>query len=311
MHATLTYPTLPVGRFFTKEGVRGYRFGFNGKEKVDEVYGDANAYDFGARIYDPRLGRWLAVDPLAGSFPNSSTYVYANNNPISFIDVGGLFPWPITINSFISARSVGLGLFRGDGRVAFEQGTSRVSSSFTVDPSAGTLTDKSTRSDPTVFYGTSPTTVPSIPSQTKDPEPEMSADIRKREINTLWIDFSHDAKDPITPSLVTPDLDLNATLHIKEDLENGILYIMGSFYGDNFPSAEAYISDQSGNKLFLGAVMETGGVHSLYGENENLRFTTLMQVMFDSDGNFTGVKQGEHVISVEDWNKKVQESFNK
>ena len=38
-----------------------YRFGFNGKEEDGETVADA--YDFGARIYDARLGRWLAVDP--------------------------------------------------------------------------------------------------------------------------------------------------------------------------------------------------------------------------------------------------------
>jgi len=90
MHATLTYPTLPVGRFFTKEGVRGYRFGFNGKEKVDEVYGDANAYDFGARLYDPRLGRWLAVDPLAYKFPYQSPYCAFDDNPVYHTDPTGM-----------------------------------------------------------------------------------------------------------------------------------------------------------------------------------------------------------------------------
>lgn len=89
MHATLTYPALPGGRFFTKEGVRVYCFGFNGKEKVDEVYGDANAYDFGARLYDPRLGRWLAVDPLAVKYPSISPYAYVADNPIMFIDPDG------------------------------------------------------------------------------------------------------------------------------------------------------------------------------------------------------------------------------
>jgi RHS repeat-associated protein len=89
MYATLTYPNLPDGRFFTKERVRGYRFGFNGKEKVDEVYGDANAYDFGARLYDPRLGRWLAVDPLAVKYSFVSPYQFVNNSPLIFIDPNG------------------------------------------------------------------------------------------------------------------------------------------------------------------------------------------------------------------------------
>jgi RHS repeat-associated protein len=67
----------------------GYRFGFNGKEKVDEVYGDANAYDFGARIYDPRIGRWLAVDPLTAKYPSLTPYNFSGNTPIMCKDPDG------------------------------------------------------------------------------------------------------------------------------------------------------------------------------------------------------------------------------
>ncbi len=38
-----------------------YRYGFNGKEKDKDIAPDN--YEFGARIYDARLGRWMAVDP--------------------------------------------------------------------------------------------------------------------------------------------------------------------------------------------------------------------------------------------------------
>lgn len=67
----------------------GYCFGFNGQLKDDEVYGDANAYDFGARLYDPRLGKWLAVDPLAAKYPFTSPYAFAKNAPILLIDIDG------------------------------------------------------------------------------------------------------------------------------------------------------------------------------------------------------------------------------
>lgn len=66
-----------------------YRFGFNGMEKLDEIYGDANAYDFGARVYDPRLGRWFAVDPQAGSFAGLSPYNFTANSPLMFVDPDG------------------------------------------------------------------------------------------------------------------------------------------------------------------------------------------------------------------------------
>jgi RHS repeat-associated protein len=64
-----------------------YRYGFNGKEKQDDIASDD--YDFGARIYDARLGRWLGVDPLAAKYASISTYVFVANMPIRAIDPDG------------------------------------------------------------------------------------------------------------------------------------------------------------------------------------------------------------------------------
>ncbi|MBL4753432.1 MAG: RHS repeat-associated core domain-containing protein [Flavobacteriales bacterium] len=72
-----------------KKCLSTYRYGFNGKEKDDEIKGVGNSYDYGARIYDPRLGRWLAVDPKGQLFPNHSPYNYALGNPIYYIDPDG------------------------------------------------------------------------------------------------------------------------------------------------------------------------------------------------------------------------------
>jgi RHS repeat-associated protein len=68
-----------------------YRYGFNGKEGDDEVKGDDNQVDFGARPYDPRSGRWLSVDPMAGKYPGWSPYNFVLGNPIQFIDPDGAF----------------------------------------------------------------------------------------------------------------------------------------------------------------------------------------------------------------------------
>jgi len=78
---------LMVGRTFSSNQ---YRYGFNGMEKDDELKGSGNSYDFGARIYDPRLGRWLAVDPLSSSYPSSSPYMYVLGNPITLVDPTGM-----------------------------------------------------------------------------------------------------------------------------------------------------------------------------------------------------------------------------
>ncbi len=66
-----------------------YRFGFNGKELDEEVAGEGNSYDYGARMYSARLGRFLSVDPLAADYPSLSPYVFVANNPINAIDLDG------------------------------------------------------------------------------------------------------------------------------------------------------------------------------------------------------------------------------
>ncbi|MBB3699415.1 RHS repeat-associated core domain-containing protein [Flammeovirga yaeyamensis] len=65
----------------------GYRYGFNGKEKDNDLA--KSNYDFGARIYNPIIGRWLSPDPLELSTPYYSTYQSFCNSPISIIDPDG------------------------------------------------------------------------------------------------------------------------------------------------------------------------------------------------------------------------------
>lgn len=72
-----------------------YNYGFNGKPKDDEIYGSTGtSYDFGARLYDPRVGRWLSLDPLAIRFPYESNYLFAGGNPIYYVDEGGKYKYP-------------------------------------------------------------------------------------------------------------------------------------------------------------------------------------------------------------------------
>jgi len=63
-----------------------YRYGFNGKERET----DPVQYDYGFRIYDPRLERFKSVDPLASKFAMLTPYQFASNRPIDGIDLDGL-----------------------------------------------------------------------------------------------------------------------------------------------------------------------------------------------------------------------------
>jgi RHS repeat-associated protein len=72
----------------------GYRYGFNGKENDNEVKGEGNQQDYGMRIYDPRLGKFLSVDPLSKDYPWNSTYAFAENDVIRNTDLDGAEKFP-------------------------------------------------------------------------------------------------------------------------------------------------------------------------------------------------------------------------
>ncbi|ANO47199.1 YD repeat-containing protein [Flavobacterium columnare] len=66
-----------------------YRYGFNGKELDNELKGEGNSYDFEKRFHDPRIGRFLSIDPLEKQFPWYTPYQFAGNTPIQAIDLDG------------------------------------------------------------------------------------------------------------------------------------------------------------------------------------------------------------------------------
>lgn len=68
-----------------------YRYGFSGKEN-DKDAGEG-IQDYGMRIYDGRLGRFLSVDPLTKKYAWYTAYQYAGNDVIRNSDLDGKEPW--------------------------------------------------------------------------------------------------------------------------------------------------------------------------------------------------------------------------
>ncbi len=76
----------PFGMTMWSAGVPS-KFGVNGMERIDELNPDD--YDFGARIYNGKIGRWMSCDAMTSRSPGITSYRFGKNNPILFFDPDG------------------------------------------------------------------------------------------------------------------------------------------------------------------------------------------------------------------------------
>jgi RHS repeat-associated protein len=112
-----------------------FQYKYNGKEFQDEL--NLNWYDYQARNYDPAIGRWMNVDPLAEMSRRFSPYTYCYNNPLVFVDYDGMFATPPLDYYNDDGRKIGTDGV-SDGRKAVVKDSDQVKAIKKADKSGGT-----------------------------------------------------------------------------------------------------------------------------------------------------------------------------
>jgi RHS repeat-associated protein len=93
-----------TGIALNKTDFGDYRYGFNGKEN-DQEWGKL-IQDYGFRLYNPAIAKFLSVDPLSPAYPELTPYQFASNRPIDGIDLDGLEWWRMALIKKVEYREI-------------------------------------------------------------------------------------------------------------------------------------------------------------------------------------------------------------
>lgn len=124
----------------TYSATSGYRYGFNGKEQDSSINGNGVDYDYGMRIYDARIARFLSEDPLRNKFPMLTPYQFASNSPEANVDLDGQEAKYYTISTTTIITTVG----SGKGAFSFSSTKENTSENFEMENKGAGLLGKGT-----------------------------------------------------------------------------------------------------------------------------------------------------------------------
>ncbi|CAF3415919.1 unnamed protein product [Rotaria socialis] len=240
-----------------------------------------------------RVQRWISVDPLSKQYPWNSPYAFSENRVIDSKELEGLEKISVHNYSFAPFNSFGGG-YHGDGSNRKfgnkVNPASKLKENFRIggEVKLDLATNKKIAEH---AYGAW--------SQWLNTSPDFSDSQFEDGVNfkngNLSFHLSGNNDEFLIPS-GTPDIDVHFKMNFNK-LEGNIFQVSGEVLGDRFPSNESYLTDQSGNKLFLGV----SGPDNAVGDGFFGPFTELggdggekmqkfsFKIKFDKDNNFDKV----------------------
>lgn len=291
---------------------KGYNNVINGTVNNRHQYQDQeftedlglNTHEWKYRWSDPAIGRFWSIDPLAEQYSYQSPYNFSENRVIDAFELEGLEKVSIHNRSFAPFKTFGGG-FSGDGAnrgfTTSQNVTSRVSQSVAVDFNQST---------PTVSGGQQVSDASHHPILGTDTAPVKeglkNVQTGKTSTGAKQVSFQTEIEgaNPLTPAFATPNIDVDGTFSISSNQETGVMSISANITGDNFPSAESFITDSAGNSVFIGvSALQGSPASSLPGEGGKGMINNNFSINFNSEGVFQNVNYNGQQYSIQDYNK--------
>ncbi len=243
----------------------------------------------------PCSARFLTVDPQR-EFHNP--YSYTGNNPITFLDPNGEASYTFWFRLYAPFRDFGGG-FGGDNRGASLNlmATARAKQKVTLDTTAGSLTQSSSSNKshhPVLGIALG--------------HPIATANFNHAGGGIFDFTAAMAASNPLTPKLLTPDIDLITFVNVRETSSSLIINLQ--MLGDSFPNAEAFILDEKDNAVFLDVFVTEGGelgpFYLLFGKGRREMIAPTQLTIHTENGIFTGVRFNDVDYTIQAWNEKFE-----
>jgi RHS repeat-associated protein len=283
---------------------KGYRYGFNGKELDDNgegMGGGGSTYDYGFRIYNPNLGKFLSVDPFYKEYSWNSTYAYAENQPIWAIDLDGLEKITIHQRTFAPWEFFGEVLpgqspYKGDNRgfsIYYKGVTSRIVFIAKINITDASQVGKTVvychpSIGPKNFYG-------KTGESTEKPDEATKVERQFTSTNFSGNFSGHDSQ---IEDYMAPDIDWTG-IYSFDNSSPGILGVNFHLKGKGFPAYETFLEDEAGTKISIynyTAPPKSAIVRLFTSANYIIpKSYRNLKIALDDKGNFSGT------VTVQEW----------